>query len=227
MDSTVDVLSEQPWGQTYYERRMGWTYGYYGRQHITPVEIDAQFFLVKDSRASYWLRGDIVKFEAGYHRWNLRENWRQWFMSKQDYLNTLAHDETLCRDKRIPLYARLEYGLLVSRYKWAKDKQWKVFYDYGSIILMLTGSKAGHMRRYFVTCPYMIFSRYPYDHVIPYHVMRGDEEIPEFGRLHEAMNYSNGDKNQFILNMIESFQNKNYANKLEDKYDTPANFCVV
>lgn len=227
MVSTVDVLSEQPWGETYYERRMGWSWSGYSRNNKCPVEIDAQFTLTRDYHSSYWFRGDIVAFDDGY--WNTfsrRNNWKKWFMEKQDYLNSLHNDETLERVKMIPMYARLEYGMVVSRYKWAKDKGWKVFYDYGSIILMLTGRRAGHMRRYYIKCPFQKVARYPYNDITPYYKNLG-YQIPEVGRLQEAMHYAKGDKDQFVLNMIESYQDENYTNKLEEKNDTPANFRVV
>jgi len=132
MGSTVDVLSEQPWGKTYYERRKGWCYSFFDGNSKTPVDIYAQFKLIPDSPGSYWFRGDIVVFGDGYHNNFLRRHdWRKWFMKKEDYLNSLHNDKNVVRNETIPLYARTEYGMIVARYKWIKDKVWKVFYDYG------------------------------------------------------------------------------------------------
>ena len=227
MDSTVDVLSEQPWGRTYYERRMGWFWAGYYKHNKMPVEIDGQFKLIKDRPQSYWFRGDIVVFGDGYHNaFTRRHDWRKWFMSNEDYLNRLDSDETLQRVTKIPLYARSQYAMIASRYKWVKDKGWNVFYDYGSIILMLTGPRAGHMRRFYITCPFQKVARYPYGRLTPYYQNLG-YHIPEIPRLQEAMHYAKGDKDQFVLNMIESYQDENYTDKLEEKYESIGNPSLV
>jgi len=133
-------------------------------------------------------------------------------MKKEDYLNSLHNDKNVVRNETIPLYARTEYGMIVARYKWIKDKVWKVFYDYGSIILMLTGPRAGHMRRFYFKCPYDKVAKYPYKKITPYYKELG-YEIPEIERLKKAMRYAKKDKDQFILNMIESYQDENYVKK--------------
>jgi len=229
MVSTVDVLSEQPWGETYYEWHRGWNIGWRSdRNHY--FDFMAQFKLVPDRKQNYWKRGDIVLFDTSYFNWSFDHNcpWKKWFMTKEGYLDALKNDERTSRNNKVPLYAQLEYGILLSRYKWIKDKEYKVFYDYGSIIMMLTGPKAGRIRRYYIKTPYGSVSSYPYDHIVPFYKQReGIDEIPELPRIHEAINYSNGDRNQFILNMIASFHDENYPNNLEEKNDTPANLCVV
>jgi hypothetical protein len=215
---TEDVLSKEPWGETYWESHQGYNFGWAG-QRATHFEFQAQFKLVQDTPQGFWKRGDIILFGSGYWNWHKQYEWKKWFMTQEDYLNNLHNDESISRDKRIPMYARSEYGMMISRYKWIKDKGYKVFYDYGSIIMMLTGSKAGHIRRYYIKTPYNFLTSYPYDHIMPYYVKQGITKIPEVGRIQEAMNYSDT-KDQFILNMIESFNNPNYAKEKECEYQS-------
>ena len=93
--------------------------------------------------------------------------------------------------------------------------------------MMLTGSKPGHIRRYYLKTPYGKISEYPYDHIVPYYrIYEHLEEIPELTRIHEAMNYAKT-KDEFILNMISSFHDENYPMNLEEKNDTPRNFSIV
>lgn len=229
MDSTVDVLSEQPWGKTYFEWHNGYIMGRYGSRNNIPIEFNAQFKLTKDRKWNYWFRGDIIRFSSGYYDWNFnrRYPWKQWFMEKEDYLNALENDEATPRTKKVPNYARMEFGILLSRYKWIKHKDHGIFYDYGSIIMTLTGSKPGRIRRYFIKTPYYLLSRYPYDHIIPFWKNHMNiSQIPELGRIHEAMNYAKS-KDQFILNMISSFHDENYPMNMEEKHDAVTNFRLV
>lgn len=229
MVSTVDVLSEQPWGRTYTEWHDGFHLTWRRIRRSVGYEFPAQFKLIKDSKSGYWSRGDLILFNSGYYNWTFDHkcSWKKWFMSKRDYLNALENDEMTFRDKRIPKYARLECAILLSRYKWIKEKDYKFYHDYGSVIMMLTGSKAGHIRRYYLKTPYGKVSEYPYDHIVPYYRRNGDlEEIPELGRIQEAMNYAKT-KDEFILNVVSSFHDENYPMNLEEKNDTPANFRVV
>jgi len=208
MDSTVDVLSEQPWGETYFEWHKGFIHSGYRRNcDTTETEFNAQFKIIRDKKQNYWMRGDIVKFSSGYFEWRFehRYPWKKWFMNTNDYLNALRNDPETFRDKKIPMYARLEYGMVLTRYKWIKDKDYhgKVFQDYGSIIMMLTGAKVGRIRRYYIKCPYEIISPYPYHHIVPFYKTKyGIEEVPQLSVIQEAMKNSNT-KDEFIVNMVE------------------------
>jgi len=229
MVSTVDVLSEQPWGETRYEWHKGWNIQCRATQRPFYFDFMAQFKLVKERKQSYWKRGDIVLFDTGYHNWgfNHRWPWKKWFMQKNEYLNALKDDAMTVRNRKVPLYARSEYGILLSRYKWIKDKEYKVFSDYGSIVMMLTGPKPGRIRKYYIQTPFGVVSSYPYDHIVPFYKEReGIDEIPEIPRIHEAMNYAKS-KDQFILNMIASFHDQNYPTNMENTYEATTNFRVV
>ncbi len=227
MDSMVDVLSEQPWGQTYTELHSGYSFGW--RRDIVQhhYNFSAQFKLTKDRKWNYWFRGDIVKFNTGFYDWqfNQKYQWKKWFLSKEDYLKALEKSCFAPISGNVPKYARLEFGMILSRYKWIKHKGHGIFCDYGSIIIMLTGSKPGRVRRYYVKTPYYLISRYPYDHIMSYYAQRG-VTLPEVGRIQEAMNYSKS-KEQFILNIVASFSDENYPMNLEKKNDTRTNFRII
>jgi hypothetical protein len=228
MDSTVDVLSEQLWGKSYSEIHEGFTMNSY-RGSNTPTSFRSQFKLIKDSKKGYWKRGDIVKFSTGFFAWKFDRvfPWKKWFLKKKDYLRSLEESEFVFPNNRVPKYARLEYGMILSRYKWIKFKTHGKFYDYGSIIMTLTGSKPGKIRRYYLITPYEFVSRFPYDSINPFHKKNGLKEIPEGERIHKAMSYAN-DKNQFILNIVASFHDRNYPENMENQNEfTTENNSVV
>jgi hypothetical protein len=207
MDSTVDVLSEQHWGKSYTEIHDGYIINSYHRGAINmPITFHAQFMIVKDSDKCYWKRGDIIRFSSGFNSWKFDHifPWKKWFLKKKDYLKALQESEIAYSNPVLPKYARLEYGMILCRYKWNKTKDHGTFRDYGSIIMMLTGSKPGRIRRYYIKNPYELVSRYPYDHIIPFNKKKGLKQIPEISRIKEVMSHSS-DKDNFILNMIESF----------------------
>jgi hypothetical protein len=209
MVSTVDVLSEQPWGKTYFESHEGFCHtGYWKAHKREPTTFKAQFKLIQDRKGNYWSRGDIILFNSGYYNWNFdrRSPWKKWFLTKETYLEALKNDAATLSDKKVPNYARLEYGMLLARYKWIKDKNYhgKIYQDYGSIIMMLTGSKVGHIRRYYLKTPYAQVSKYPYDHITPFYTERyGLEEIPQLERIKQAMSTANT-KDEFIVNLVSS-----------------------
>jgi len=100
-----------------------------------------------------WKRGDIVKFGTGYFG---SYDYKDWFLTNED--KALRYS----RDKRIPLYAINEYAVLIIRYRVVKNKHGHIFRDYGSHIMMLTGSKIGKMRRYYSCIPFELVDNFPY-----------------------------------------------------------------
>lgn len=120
----------------------------------------AQFETIKDYNRSHWKPGDVVKFGNGISGYRKGDTWRNWFLTDDDldaYLkkNKLYH-------RTIPAYARSQYAMVLARYKWTKFKGYMNFRDYGTFIMMLTGSKVGHIRKYYVTTPWTEIGRYPY-----------------------------------------------------------------
>jgi hypothetical protein len=65
-------------------------------------------------------------------------------------------------DKRIPGYARNQYAIVLARYRWTKYKGYQNYRDYGSFIMMLSGDKIGHIRKYYATTPWGEIGRFPY-----------------------------------------------------------------
>ena len=100
-----------------------------------------------------WKRGDIIKFGNGYFG---SYDYKDWFLNDEDKALRLS------RDNRIPFYAMNEYAVLMTRYRVVKNKHGSIFKDYGSHIMMLTGSKIGKMRRYYSCNPFTLVDNFPY-----------------------------------------------------------------
>lgn len=198
-------LSKMPWGQPYSVTKTvkNWRYNY---NHT----YKADFQLIEDRHyLSYWCRGDIIKLSSGYFG-PPTQPWRKWFQPKEDYLQYL-HDNRR-RDKRIPLYARSEYAMILSRYKWTKHK-YQIFRDYGTIFMMLTGSKIGHIRKMFASSPFTIFSEFPYGKPGSY-VDTMLSRLPQHKEIRKIIRYVNTKvdnlnsqmaKNIFVEEMFHAF----------------------
>jgi len=100
-----------------------------------------------------WKRGDIVKFGNGYFN---SYTYKDWFLNDEDKILRMS------RDKRIPFYAMNEYAVLMTRYRVVKNKYGSIFRDYGSHIMMITGSKIGKIRRYYACNPFEHVATFPY-----------------------------------------------------------------
>lgn len=107
---------------------------------------------IEDAR-TIWKRGDIIKFGHGYFN---SHDYKDWFLSNEDKVKYME------RDKRIPRYACNQYAIVMTRYRVVKNKYGSIFRDYGSHIMMLTGSRIGKMRRYYVANPFERVDRFPY-----------------------------------------------------------------
>lgn len=164
---TADALSNIPWNETYSlmkqtTRRNGYRHCL-RRSSYYMETYKATYEMVKDSNRCFWKSGDILQFDIGYRRSFRVAEWRSWFMPWEDYLQYL--NDNLPRNKNVPLYARTELGIVLSRYRWVKEKDFGTYRDYGSIVMMLTGRRKGHVRRYYSNFPYWRISSYPYDSV--------------------------------------------------------------
>ena len=150
----------------------------YGRRRSNNYSYEAQFETLKNYNRSYWKLGDVVKFGNGLYPY-IKDSWESWFLNGKD-LETFIERNNLA-DRRIPVYARNQYAIILARYRWIKRK-YSTFSDYGSFIMMLTGDKVGHMRKYYTSRPYEMIERYPYtkniliDYETLFHgVERGDD----------------------------------------------------
>lgn len=117
----------------------------------------AHFTTVPDNERLCWRKGDVIQFNSGFYGF-YSHDWKQWFLKTKDKIKFLPVN------KQIPKYARNEYAIVLNRYKWAKHKG-RIYTDYGVIIMMLTGSKAGRIRRYYASAyPWNLVKQYPYEH---------------------------------------------------------------
>jgi len=154
---TIDEILDipfKPW------QHMTFTTRRFGRQRNSMLydEYDATFETLENYNRSFWKPGDVVKFGDGL-LWRAKNKWETWFLNGKDREDFLRRNRLI--NKRIPVYARNQYAIILARYKWIKHK-YREFSDYGSFIMMLTGDKAGYMRKYYIVSPYELVGIYPY-----------------------------------------------------------------
>ncbi len=144
---------------------------------------DAIFETLKSYDRSHWKPGDVIKFGDGISQRASAETWRNWFLNDAD-LDAYLKENRLY-SYRIPAYARNQYAIMLARYKWTKFKGFGKYIDYGSFIMMLTGSKVGYIRKYYITTPWTDIGQYPYTKMryklnrdkLFHGVERGDDSI--------------------------------------------------
>ncbi len=124
---------------------------------LKPIRYAAHFTTIPDNKQLWWRKGDVIQFNSGFYGF-YSNDWKQWFLKTKDKIKFLPVN------KRIPKYARNEYAMVLNRYKWIKQKG-RIYTDYGVILMMLTGSKAGRVRRYYASSyPWNLVKQYPYEH---------------------------------------------------------------
>jgi hypothetical protein len=163
----------------------------------------AYYCLVK--QAKIYTRGTIIKFWSAYK--NSEESWQKWFYEKDDFKKYLRQNKK--RNLHVPLYADNEYALIVSRYKWIKQK-YKCFIDYGTIIMMLTGPKVGHIFKIYIACPFQLITEFPFSskylqliNQLPQHTKM--QEIIEHINDQKINLYSSQARDIFVEKMVEAF----------------------
>jgi len=109
--------------------------------------------VVKDSPKLDRRKGDIVLFGTCYR---LFYDYRDWYYTDDDKKNygELNHI--------VPRYANEELGMVVDRHRWLNVKTFGTFRNYGTTIMMISGSKKGHLRKYCAP-PCEILSTFPHD----------------------------------------------------------------
>jgi hypothetical protein len=96
---------------------------------------------IDDSPFQSWRKGDIVKFRNHLVPPLARKHWSGWFVKPRDKKRFWV------RNPKVPKYASNHLAIIIGRYRRIKLK-YKTFIDYGVILMMLTGPKAGHIRRW-------------------------------------------------------------------------------
>ena len=119
---------------------------------------NAIFETLKNYDSSHWKPGDVIRFGDGLN-FSARDRWETWFLHGEDKKRFAKENKIY--DRRIPAYARSQYAMVLGRYKWTKCKH-TTYVDYGSFIMMLTGEKVGHVRKYYVFTPWTEIGSYPY-----------------------------------------------------------------
>ena len=181
MVSTAGVSYNLPWIDEEYRIRRIVPCKSRSRRLFCGEEYIADFSPVDPNNYNCtWKPGDIVQFYLGYGEYVLqKESWRSWFMKREDYLDYL--ERTYRRVQNIPLYARGEFGIVLTRYRWRKYK-YKVYNDYGTIVMMLSGKKKGHVRKFYANIPFVLMCPYPYT--------GWEKSIPMYDRKIDEISYA-------------------------------------
>ena len=122
-----------------------------GSSHRTRYET------VPDSKRLGARKGDIIRFGSGYHKQNFGD-WRDWFPNSR-----VDKKKFWTRNPSIAKYADHQFAVVANRYRWIKYKS-QTFMDYGAIIMMVTGKKPCHSRKYYINKPYRKISAFPHIH---------------------------------------------------------------
>jgi hypothetical protein len=145
----------------YTTRRTG-TGRHYRHASIFVETYDSTYTTLDEPKHAVWWKGDLIKFKSSFFQSRKYDQaWQSWVLLPDQYFNFLKRN---CRKNGVvPMYAHHQYAIILNRYRWTKQKYDKVFRDYGSIIMMLSGRRAGHIRRYFMTSPWEWVAKFPYD----------------------------------------------------------------
>jgi len=124
-----------------------------GYENIGPSSYEVIKEYINDSPRQYWRKGDIVKFDDGFLSKYLH-GWKDWFLTKAD------QKKEWLKDPRIPVYSRDQLAVIIGRYRVVKMK-YRNFADYGIVLMMISGSKIGHSRSYYVHRPFVKKTKFP------------------------------------------------------------------
>lgn len=123
----------------------------YERESPSSYEVVKEY--INDNPRQYWRKGDIVKFDDGFLSKYLY-GWKDWFLTKKD------QKKEWLKDPRIPVYARDQLAVIIGRYRIVKMKYIN-FADYGIVLMMISGSKIGHTRSYYMNRPFVKKIKFP------------------------------------------------------------------
>jgi hypothetical protein len=154
---------------------------------------------IPDSTKQNWRKGDLIKFENGLRWYKQQNTWEEWFLSDKDYVKFLKDSKD--RNPAVPIYAAKQYAIIIGKYRVVKEK-YAVFSDYGSVVLMLTGSRKGHVRRYFGRSPFYKISEYP-------HIEIPDKMIEFSEIIKDHKEDSDKCRNSFVSNIYKKIVKEN------------------
>jgi hypothetical protein len=185
----MDII---PWEKSEHRGSYNSVSGRYGYGMGRPLRKRREFTFPRtveyldDSPRQYWRKGDIVRFDNG-KKDSMGDTWQQWFMTEEDYLNTLPWNGLT------PKYAEKQYAVVAGRYRVVKDKHGYIFKDYGVIVMMITGSKKGHIRKFWMTKPFKLIRSFPYQKIPK---IKGIKELKDSFSKHNID--SNESRNAFL-----------------------------
>lgn len=191
-------MNIMPWEKyEYTETYLGKKYSRRYKNHDGPT-YKRTFQQLPDSRLQSWRKGDLIQFENGFPYGN--NIWQEWFLSDKDYIDFLKR---IPRNKRrVPLYAANQYGIVIGRYCIRKDKG-TIYRDYGTVIIMLTGSRKGHIRKYYSSSPFYIISTFPHKKV--------PTQLKNFSSI--TLNHkedSDESRNSFVSKLYKKLTNRRF-----------------
>lgn len=111
--------------------------------------------VLPDSKRMVWRKGDILLFGKGYTNRRFYD-WREWFLTKKE------KEKYRRFSPEIPKYARSQLAVIMCRYRITKNKMSGTFQDYGSYIMMISGTAPGYIRKYYMKSPYRTISKFPH-----------------------------------------------------------------
>jgi hypothetical protein len=104
---------------------------------------------VRDNEKLHVRKGDLFKIRSGII--TQPHDWREWFLTKKEYEKCITYDN------RISSYCRDQWAIVLNRYRIIKSKYARKYYDYGTIALILTGSKPGTIKKFFISVPWLSY----------------------------------------------------------------------
>ena len=117
IDEILDIPFK-PWQyMTYDIRRCGFRYH---RSISNTYDYDTTFETLKNYDRTSWKPGDVVMFDDGLY-WSARNRWETWFLTGKERESFLRRNRL--KDRRIPIYARDQYAIVLARYRWIKYNQ--------------------------------------------------------------------------------------------------------
>lgn len=131
---------KMPWEyQKYYDSQPYKARGWNGETFTRGI-CETKFEYLNDNQIMVFRKGDIVQFNDGLIKKSY-SNWKSWFLTEEDLIKSYPkHPNT-------PYYVRNQYGLVIGRFRKIKFK-YRIVYDYGVVIMMLSGDRIGYYRRY-------------------------------------------------------------------------------
>jgi len=164
------------------------------RRDIPLRRYTARFEYVIPGKGTSFNQGDIIQFYSSYYR---KFSWQEWFVPEDDKKGVYK------KNKDVPGYAGKQFAIILARYKWRKFKYDKIYSDYGTIVMMLTGKKVGHVRKYYLKTPWNVVAQFPcLPHYLPEEIRPIVEPI--FNEIRNELTTEEG-RNKYLEILYRKF----------------------